>query len=101
MTSNSPHSFHRHPAAPWAELRDKESQNWSERAYQRLRGCTAECTVRWPRPSLLQVAALAVMEKDPQGVALLMPSDHVVADRAAFQAAVATAAKAAAKTDAR
>jgi hypothetical protein len=22
MTSPSPHRFHRHPAAPWAELRD-------------------------------------------------------------------------------
>ncbi len=41
------------------------------------------------------VAALAVLEKDPEGLALLMPSDHVVANRAAFQAAVSTAARAA------
>ena len=41
------------------------------------------------------VAALAVMEKDPEGLALLMPSDHVVADRAAFRVAVALAARAA------
>lgn len=41
------------------------------------------------------VAALAVMERDPDGLVLLMPSDHVVADRAAFQAAVAAAAAAA------
>ena len=41
------------------------------------------------------IAALAVLESDPDGLVLLMPSDHVVADRAAFQAAVAVAAKAA------
>ncbi|HWA70545.1 MAG TPA: mannose-1-phosphate guanylyltransferase/mannose-6-phosphate isomerase [Rhizomicrobium sp.] len=41
------------------------------------------------------VAALAVMARDPDGLALLMPSDHVVADRAAFQAAVTVAARAA------
>jgi mannose-1-phosphate guanylyltransferase/mannose-6-phosphate isomerase len=41
------------------------------------------------------VAALAVMERDPDGLVLLMPSDHVVADRPAFQAAVTVAAKAA------
>src|ERR1700761_7404451 len=41
------------------------------------------------------IAALAVMEKDPDGLALLMPSDHVVTNRAAFQTAVALAAQAA------
>jgi mannose-1-phosphate guanylyltransferase/mannose-6-phosphate isomerase len=42
------------------------------------------------------IAALHVAARDPQGLLLLMPSDHVVADRAAFLAAVAIAAKAAA-----
>ena len=41
------------------------------------------------------VAALAVAEKDPDGLALLMPSDHVVADRESFRSAVTAAAKAA------
>ena len=41
------------------------------------------------------VAALQVAARDPDGLLLLMPSDHVVADRAAFQAAVVTAAQAA------
>jgi mannose-1-phosphate guanylyltransferase/mannose-6-phosphate isomerase len=40
------------------------------------------------------IAALVVMERDPDGLALLMPSDHVVADRAAFHAAVTVAARA-------
>ena len=43
------------------------------------------------------VAALAVMEKDADGLVLLMPSDHVVANRAAFQSAVTVAAQAATK----
>jgi mannose-1-phosphate guanylyltransferase/mannose-6-phosphate isomerase len=41
------------------------------------------------------IAALKIVESDPDGLLLLMPSDHVVADRAAFHAAVAVAAKAA------
>jgi len=41
------------------------------------------------------VAALKVAEDDPEALILLMPSDHVVGDRAAFHAAVATAARAA------
>jgi mannose-1-phosphate guanylyltransferase/mannose-6-phosphate isomerase len=41
------------------------------------------------------VAALLTVEKDSEGVILLLPSDHVVADRAAFHAAVEKAAHAA------
>lgn len=41
------------------------------------------------------IAALAVKECDPDGLLLMMPSDHVVADRGAFHAAVKTAAQAA------
>ena len=41
------------------------------------------------------VAALTVMEGDPDGLVLLMPSDHVVLDQAAFHRAVAIASKAA------
>ena len=41
------------------------------------------------------VAALRVMEGDPDGLVLLMPSDHVVQDRAAFLRAIALAQKAA------
>jgi mannose-1-phosphate guanylyltransferase/mannose-6-phosphate isomerase len=41
------------------------------------------------------VAALRVAARDPDGLLLLMPSDHVVSDLAAFQAAVAAAARAA------
>ena len=41
------------------------------------------------------IAALKVLEDDPDGLLLLMPSDHVVRDVKAFHAAVAVAAKAA------
>ena len=41
------------------------------------------------------IAALQVASRDPEGLLLLMPSDHVVADLTAFRAAVATAARAA------
>jgi mannose-1-phosphate guanylyltransferase/mannose-6-phosphate isomerase len=41
------------------------------------------------------VAALLTAEKDPAGVILLLPSDHVVADCAAFEAAVEQSARAA------
>jgi mannose-1-phosphate guanylyltransferase/mannose-6-phosphate isomerase len=41
------------------------------------------------------IAALQVIKDDPDGMLLLMPSDHVVADRVAFGAAVAAAATAA------
>jgi mannose-1-phosphate guanylyltransferase/mannose-6-phosphate isomerase len=41
------------------------------------------------------VAALAVAERDPEGVVLLLPSDHVIADLEAFRAAVTTAEAAA------
>lgn len=41
------------------------------------------------------VAALMVAETDPQGIVLLLPSDHVVSDSAAFRAAVDEAVKAA------
>lgn len=41
------------------------------------------------------VAALSVARHDPDGVVLLMPSDHVIADVAAFHAAMAVAARAA------
>jgi len=41
------------------------------------------------------IAALKVAQDDPEALILLMPSDHVVGDRAAFHAAVAVAAKAA------
>jgi mannose-1-phosphate guanylyltransferase/mannose-1-phosphate guanylyltransferase/mannose-6-phosphate isomerase len=41
------------------------------------------------------IAALQVAARDLDGLLLLMPSDHVVADLEAFHAAVATAAKAA------
>ena len=45
------------------------------------------------------VAALAVAERDPDGILLLMAADHLVADRAAFLRAVAAAALAAAGGD--
>jgi mannose-1-phosphate guanylyltransferase/mannose-6-phosphate isomerase len=41
------------------------------------------------------IAALKVVENNPDGMVLLMPSDHVVLDRPAFLAAVATARQAA------
>ena len=41
------------------------------------------------------IAALKILEDDPDGLLLLMPSDHVIADVAAFHAAIAAAAKAA------
>jgi mannose-1-phosphate guanylyltransferase/mannose-6-phosphate isomerase len=41
------------------------------------------------------VAALRVAARDPDGLLLVMPSDHAVSDLAAFQAAVAAAARAA------
>ena len=41
------------------------------------------------------VAVLKVMEDDPDGLLLLMPSDHVILDQKAFLAAVSIAAKAA------
>jgi mannose-1-phosphate guanylyltransferase/mannose-6-phosphate isomerase len=41
------------------------------------------------------VAALLAIRDDPQGVVLLLPSDHVVTDAAAFQTAVGRAAAAA------
>src|SRR6185295_12420310 len=41
------------------------------------------------------VAALLVAERDPRAIVLLLPSDHVVIDEAAFRAAVTNAAAAA------
>jgi mannose-1-phosphate guanylyltransferase/mannose-6-phosphate isomerase len=41
------------------------------------------------------IAALKVLEDDPDGLVLLMPSDHVIADVKAFHAVIAVAAKAA------
>jgi mannose-1-phosphate guanylyltransferase / mannose-6-phosphate isomerase len=41
------------------------------------------------------VAALKVIEDDPDGLLLLMPSDHIILDQKAFLAAVTIAAKAA------
>jgi mannose-1-phosphate guanylyltransferase/mannose-6-phosphate isomerase len=41
------------------------------------------------------IAALQVAARDPDGLLLLMPSDHVVADHVAFHAAVAAASRAA------
>ena len=41
------------------------------------------------------IAALKILEDDPDGLLLLTPSDHIVADIKAFHAAVAVAAKAA------
>ena len=41
------------------------------------------------------IAALKVLEDDPEGLLLLMPSDHVIANNKAFQAAVEVAANAA------
>ena len=41
------------------------------------------------------VAALKILEDDPDGLMLLMPSDHVVGDLKAFHAAIAVAARAA------
>jgi mannose-1-phosphate guanylyltransferase / mannose-6-phosphate isomerase len=43
------------------------------------------------------VAALLVDEQDPQGIVLLLPSDHVVSNEEAFRAAVKDAAAAAAR----
>ncbi len=42
------------------------------------------------------VAALAALEDDPEALLLVLPSDHVILNTDAFQAAVATAARAAA-----
>jgi mannose-1-phosphate guanylyltransferase/mannose-6-phosphate isomerase len=44
----------------------------------------------------IAVGALAVMQRDPDGVMAVMPSDHVIADEAAFVAAVRKAARVAA-----
>lgn len=41
------------------------------------------------------LAALTVMARDPDGILLVMPSDHAIADTGAFAAALATAGKAA------
>jgi mannose-1-phosphate guanylyltransferase/mannose-6-phosphate isomerase len=41
------------------------------------------------------IAALLVVERDPKGIVLLLPSDHVVMDEAAFRSAVARATAAA------
>jgi len=41
------------------------------------------------------IAALLVAERDPKAIVLLLPSDHVVIDQAAFRAAVGRAATAA------
>jgi len=41
------------------------------------------------------IAALMIAQKDPQGLMLLMPADHIVRNRAAFLEAVASAAAAA------
>jgi mannose-1-phosphate guanylyltransferase / mannose-6-phosphate isomerase len=41
------------------------------------------------------IAALMVMQKDPEGVILLMPADHIVRNRTAFMQAVARASAAA------
>ncbi|MGE0153713.1 MAG: mannose-1-phosphate guanylyltransferase/mannose-6-phosphate isomerase [Reyranellaceae bacterium] len=43
------------------------------------------------------VAALMVARQDPDGLLLLMPSDHVIGDEAAFRRAIAIAARAAAQ----
>ena len=43
------------------------------------------------------IAALMIAQKDPQGVVLLLASDHVVTNVSAFQSAVASAAAAARK----
>jgi mannose-1-phosphate guanylyltransferase/mannose-6-phosphate isomerase len=43
------------------------------------------------------IAALQVMARDPHGLLLLMPSDHVVGDLGAFRRAVETAAQAASR----
>jgi mannose-1-phosphate guanylyltransferase/mannose-1-phosphate guanylyltransferase/mannose-6-phosphate isomerase len=40
----------------------------------------------------IAVAALCALERDPEALVLAMPSDHVIADRAAFLAAVGRAA---------
>jgi mannose-1-phosphate guanylyltransferase/mannose-1-phosphate guanylyltransferase/mannose-6-phosphate isomerase len=40
----------------------------------------------------IAVAALCALERDPEALVLAMPSDHVIADRAAFLAAVVRAA---------
>ena len=45
--------------------------------------------------SAATVAALLVTQDDPEGIVLLLPSDHIVTDEAAFQRAVAVAATAA------
>jgi len=44
-------------------------------------------------------AALMVAEQDPEGIIMLMPADHLVADTAAFSRAVAAAAQAASHDD--
>ena len=41
------------------------------------------------------IISLMIAEKNPQGLVLLLPSDHVIADAAAFQAAIAKAVPAA------
>jgi mannose-1-phosphate guanylyltransferase/mannose-6-phosphate isomerase len=45
----------------------------------------------------IAVAALAIAGTDPEGLLLVLPSDHVISDDAAFQAAVETARRAAAE----
>lgn len=63
-------------------------------------GVTPEAIILEPvarnTAAAIAVAALVVADKDPQGVLVVMPSDHVIRDETAFVAAVRRAAKVAA-----
>lgn len=45
----------------------------------------------------IAVAALSILARDPSGIMVVMPSDHVIRDQAGFAAAVKTAAEVAAE----
>ena len=63
-------------------------------------GVTPEAIILEPvarnTAAAIAVAALSVVENDPEGVLVVMPSDHVIRDEAGFVAAVRRAAKVAA-----
>lgn len=70
-------------------------QDVLERQGIEARGLILEPVARNTAPALA-VAALDIMQTDPTGIMVVMPSDHVIADEDAFRAAVMVAADVAA-----
>ncbi len=71
--------------------------SWPSRCRRSASRRVPSCSSRWGRNTApaAAVAALMTAEEDPQGVIVLLPSDHVVGDAKAFADAVAVAAGAA------